>query len=72
MENFIEYKNRNSGVKSYFIEVDSIKVKFKNTGVYTYNYYTSGRIHVENMKKLAINNKGLATYISKNKPGFIR
>ena len=63
-----EYKNLsgNSGVKAFEIGDSYIKVKFNGSGIYTYSYRKAGRQHVENMKNLAINGRGLNTYITKN------
>lgn len=62
------YKNiaGNSGVRAYDIGPDFIKVKFISGEVYTYSYTKAGKIHVERMKGLAQNGKGLASYISRN------
>ena len=54
----------NSGVLAYDISTDAITVRF-DTGTYLYNCDRPGRIHVEQMKKLAVAGQGLATYISK-------
>lgn len=62
---FEKYRNSNSGVKAYKIEKEALKVLF-NDMVYVYTYKKPGRVHVENMKRLALNGKGLATYISQN------
>jgi len=59
-------KTNNSGVESFEITSNSIKVKFKYSDeIYIYSYESAGKIHVENMKNLAVEGIGLSTYISK-------
>ena len=61
-----KYKGaKESGVSAYEIGVDWIRVQFKDGSIYTYNYESAGRIHVETMKDLAASGKFLSTYISK-------
>lgn len=65
----IVYKNLSgaSGITHYEIDEDYIGVKF--TGEPRVYYYTHSRIpkfHIEKMKALALQGKGLATYINKN------
>jgi hypothetical protein len=69
MSKMEQYKNlsRESGVTHYVLGKDFIKVKFKeNSEVYVYNYSLNGKEHIENMKKLAIDGRGLSTYISQH------
>jgi len=57
--------NNDSGVSSYDIRAMSIEVWFNRDAVsYVYSYSSAGEYHVEHMKKLAINGKGLNTYIN--------
>lgn len=60
------YKNlsQDSGVTSYKINNDSIIVEFTDGAQYVYSYDIPGKSKVEQMKELAINGKGLSTYIS--------
>jgi hypothetical protein len=62
------YRNSSgrSGVLAYEIQRESILVEFRHGGRYLYNYDTTGREHVEEMKVLALEGRGLATYINKN------
>jgi hypothetical protein len=62
------YKNINgdSGVMAYEIADKSITVQFKDGGTYVYTYASPGIYEVEEMKKLARNGAGLATYININ------
>lgn len=62
------YQNKSgiSGIVAYEMGSDFIKIKFqRNKYVYVYNYQRPGIMHVEAMKKKAIEGIGLATYISK-------
>lgn len=55
-----------SGVAAFEIQRDSIIIEFRHGGKYLYDYDTTGREHVEEMKVLALEGRGLATYINKN------
>lgn len=66
-------KGRNSGIESYETGDNYILIKFykkQNSKTqkpyYLYDYETTGKAHVENMKTLAKNGKGLNSYIMKN------
>ena len=56
----------NSGVVAFEIRREAIVVEFRHGGKYLYDYDTTGREHVEEMKVLALEGRGLATYINKN------
>ena len=56
----------NSGIVAYEIRRDAIIVEFFHGGKYLYDYDTTGREHVEEMKVLALEGRGLATYINKH------
>ncbi len=62
------YKNISggSGVQTYEIGDDFIRVTFIDGTPYIYSYKSAGRQHIEEMKDLAERGKGLATYISKH------
>jgi hypothetical protein len=70
------YKNlsRTSGVHSFELQSDSIKVRFKDCArVYEYSYQSAGGEYVEAMKKLAVAGHGLNTFINQyTKSLFIR
>ncbi|MGQ7944408.1 hypothetical protein [Flavobacterium sp. WC2509] len=53
-----------SGVSSYEIGSDYIKVSFSSGNTYQYSYGKAGESHVENMKKLALEGFGLYSYIN--------
>ena len=57
--------NGDSGVLSYEIGHDYIKVKFKTGAVYTYTYASAGKENVETMKMLAKSGNGLNSFINK-------
>ena len=60
-------KHGNSGVTHYSTGEDFIAIKFKNkSGEYIYDYETNGKEHIEAMKKLAREGRGLSTYISQH------
>ena len=66
-------KGKPSGVKEYQLGIDYIDVKFFGSEyIYRYSYNKTGKIHVENMKKYALDGEGLNYYIMKNarKPGL--
>jgi hypothetical protein len=55
------------GVSHYEIHDTYIKIKFNYSDiVYKYSYRNPGRVHVEKMKQLALQNEKLTTYISQN------
>lgn len=64
----IRYKNLNgdSGIYSYEIGNDFVKVRFEDDMVYTYTYSSAGTQRIENMKRLAVQGHGLNSYINTN------
>lgn len=59
-------KSGDSGIKAFEIGEDFILVEFVGRKEpYKYSYDMPGNFHVEQMKKLALSGKGLASYISK-------
>lgn len=62
------YKNLsgNSGVTAYKLQEEGIYVQFQKEAVYYYSHAAPGKEHVDRMKELAEQGKGLATYISQN------
>lgn len=60
------YSNLNgkSGIRSYEIGLDSIKIMFTSGSVYLYDYAVTGIEKVEHMKELALEGIGLNKYIS--------
>ena len=55
----------NSGVTGFEIRREAIVVEFRHGAKYVYDYATTGREHVEEMKVLALEGRGLASYINK-------
>ena len=55
-----------SGVLEYEPGPASIRVRFADGTVYTYSHASAGRHHVQEMKRLAREGKGLSGYISKH------
>lgn len=55
-----------SGVTAFEIQREAIVIEFQYGGKYLYDYDTTGREHVEEMKVLALEGRGLATYINKH------
>jgi len=64
---FRSYQNRHhdSGVAAYEIGDDYITVEFVGGPLYMYTHKIPGAGHVEHMKKLAAQGRGLSTYISR-------
>ncbi len=58
----------NSGVSGYEIGTDYIRVAFNgNPKIYSYsNRGRAGRVHVDNMKRCAVNGLGLNSYINEH------
>ena len=53
-----------SGVESYEIGSDFIRVQFSDGSVYLYTYERPGSQNVEHMKQLAVNGQGLNSFIN--------
>lgn len=64
----IRYKNlgRDSGVRYYEIGDSFIRVKFDGFNAYTYSFKKAGVSHVKNMQALALNGRGLNSYINRH------
>ncbi|MBI1347511.1 hypothetical protein GC163_14625 [bacterium] len=62
------YKNLsgNSGVSAYEYGNDYIKLRFKDSSIYTYTYSSAGSSHIEHMKKSAEQGRGLSTYVAQH------
>lgn len=56
----------NSGVRFYALGPSFIRVWFKDGDGYEYDHGRPGRGHVEAMKRLAEEGRGLSTYISQH------
>ena len=60
------YKNLNggSGIYAYETSNTEIAVQFINGDLYLYNNISAGNYNIEHMKKLAIDGKGLNSFIN--------
>lgn len=54
-----------SGVVSYEIGSDRIKIQFTTGPVYVYTHAATGQAHVETMKQLAVAGEGLNAYVNR-------
>lgn len=57
---------RNSGIVAYEIEDDGIIIQFSSGAMYLYTYASAGSRNIEQMKHLAIEGRGLNSFIMKN------
>jgi hypothetical protein len=55
-----------SGVEAYELGTDFIDVQFRNGVTYRYDHTAPGDLHVRRMKQLAIDGRGLSSYISRH------
>lgn len=62
----------NSGVTHYRIGPDFIDVRFCNGDFYRYSYRTPGLRPVEEMKRLALEGKGLSAFVSRHVRAYER
>ncbi len=62
------YRNSggDSGIVSYEIGENYIKVLFSDQKTYTYTYSSAGQYHIEHMKSRARRGSGLNGYINQN------
>lgn len=60
------YKNLSgrSGVFSYESGADFIVIQFGTGSIYTYSYSSAGKENIEEMKRLAVQGKGLNSFIN--------
>lgn len=56
----------NSGVMAYECGKEHVLIQFRNGTTYRYSYASAGRLHVEEMKRLATAGRGLSSYISQH------
>ena len=54
-----------SGVVAYQVADEAIEVRFVDGKIYRYSHASTGVAHIERMKLLASQGRGLSTYISK-------
>jgi hypothetical protein len=60
---------KTSGVIAFEIRTDAIVVKFQEH-TYLYTYKSAGKSTIERMKKYALAQKGLSTFISQHQPAY--
>ncbi len=70
METYVSRSGKKSGVTGYELGDTHIAVQFVKGTRYKYSYDSAGEDVIEHMKKLAINQEGLSTYIAQNEPRF--
>lgn len=61
-----------SGIRAYDYGNDYITIYFRNGSVYHYTASSCGLRHLNNMKRLADAQRGLNTYLAKNRPVYAR
>lgn len=64
MQNYLNLDGK-SGISRYENGSDFIKVEFNDGSIYLYDYSAPGQSQVEEMKRLAIEGRGLNSYIGK-------
>lgn len=68
----VPYKSKSrkpAGVTAFEIRTDAILVEFHDH-TYLYTYKSAGKNNIEKMKKYALAQKGLSTFISQHKPTY--
>lgn len=62
------YKNLggNSNARAYEIGSDSITVQFGDGSIYLYTYRSAGQSSIEHMKSLAVQGRGLNSFIMRH------
>jgi hypothetical protein len=55
-----------AGVSAYEIGPDFVRVQFRDDSTYVYTVRSAGARHIEQMKLLAAQGKGLTTYINQH------
>jgi hypothetical protein len=55
-----------SGVTHYEIGEDFIRLQFRGSAIFVYDYTMPGKLHVDRMKALAAAGRGLATYVNQH------
>lgn len=69
MNSYRSQSNKTSGVIAFEIRTDAILVQFHDH-TYLYTYKSAGKAAIERMKKYALAQKGLSTYISQHQPAY--
>jgi hypothetical protein len=58
--------DHHSGVVAYEVGGDYIKAEFQDGRIYLYDYDKPGKVHVDNMIRLARKESGLTSYINQH------
>jgi len=66
MEQYKKHNSGDTGVEFYEIEDNALIVQFVHGGKYKYSYESAGKENVEEMKRLAMQGKGLSTFINQH------
>lgn len=56
----------NSGINAYELGAGSIKVRFNDRSIYLYTNGSAGSHHIVQMQQLAVDGRGLNSYIMRN------
>lgn len=70
MESYVTENQRLYGVIGYEIAEDFIVIQFYGGRICRYTYKSAGKKNVDRMKKLAIAQNGLTSYIGHHKPKY--
>jgi hypothetical protein len=70
MKNYHSKSGKDSGVTAYESGPDYIIIQFAGGETYRYSYRSCGRVAVEEMKQLALQQEGLSTFISRHDPKY--
>lgn len=70
MKPYKSKSGKHSGVVSYQPGRDYIIVRFESGELYKYTNASAGISAIETMKKLALNNRGLSSFISREQPPY--
>jgi hypothetical protein len=69
MQPYQSRSHKPAGVTAFEIRADAILVQFHDH-TYLYTYKSAGIAAIEKMKKYALAQKGLSTFISQHKPEY--
>ena len=70
MKPYKSKSGKHSGVVSYQAGRDYIIVQFEGGELYKYTNASAGTKAIETMKKLALDNRGLSSFISQQQPSY--
>jgi hypothetical protein len=70
MQPYKSKSGKDSGVAGYQAGKDYIIVEFKTGELYKYTYFSAGSKVIKTMKELALANRGLSSFISREQPSY--